>query len=280
MSCSEDSKPRDGRPWASRLTTDGSFKTDPVFIKGGDEIVYTVLESATLTRIMRLKLADRSITMLHANANTTEFEATFTADDAHYAFVQSRGNLNLKLVIREAATGKDAVFDPGGGFAGVRRPTFHPSGERVAFGIPSVSGHDIASVGRDGKDRKTLTTGGINNWPAYSPDGKRIAFSSSRDGSFDLFVMDASGANVKRVLKLGGMQMRPSWSPDGARLVFTSNHAGHYDLWSIKLDGTGLTRITDHSERDDYAAWHPDGRRLIFVGERSGQFDLYIIAVD
>jgi hypothetical protein len=261
-----------------RLTTDGTFKQDPVFVRA-DEVVFTLLESPVQTRLLRLKLGEKSATKLHPEAVTSEFEATFTASGDTYAFVQSRGNLNLKLVIREAGTGKDAVFDPGGGFAGVRRPSFHPAGEQVCFGIPTATGQEIASVGRDGKDRKTLTSGGVNNWPAYSPDGKKIAFCSSRDGTLALFVMNADGTGAARVGKLDGMQLRPSWAPDGKRLCFTWNRDGVYALHTINADGTGLVRLTDGTERSDYVTWAADGKSVVFVGERKGKFDLYRIDV-
>ncbi|HEX4613046.1 MAG TPA: hypothetical protein VH092_32955 [Urbifossiella sp.] len=254
-----------------RLTTDGALKFDPVVLAGGD-IVYTVLESPVQTRLLRLKPGEPPA-RLHADATTSEFEVTFTADGGAYAFVQSRGNLNMKLVIREP--GKDAVFDPGGGFAAVRRPGFHPRGERVCFAIPAPTGQEIASVGRDGKDRKTLAAGGINNWPAYSPDGSRIAFCSSRDSEFDLYVMAADGSGVRRVVKLDGMQARPAWSPDGRRLAFTWNRGGRYEIHAVGLDGRGLTTLAAGLERCDYPAWHPDGTSVVFVGERAGRFDLY-----
>lgn len=264
---------------ALRLTMDGTLKQDPVFIKGGEEIVYTLLESPVQMRLMRLKLGDKTAAKLHPDATTSEFEPTFSADDTAYAFVQSRGNLNMRLAIRETAAAKDASFDPGGGFASVRRPCFHPKGERICFAIPAANGQEIASVGRDGKDRKTLTSGGINNWPAYSPDGNRIVFCSSRDGEFDLYAMNADGSEVKRIIKLEGMQSRPCWSPDGKRLAFTWNRGGRYDIYSVKLDGSGLLRLTDHLERNDYSAWHPSGKSIVFVGERNGKFDLYSISV-
>jgi Tol biopolymer transport system component len=265
-------------PEPVRLTTDGTLKQDPVFLKGGD-LVYTLLESPVLMRLMRLKPGEKAAAKLHPDATTNEFEATFTADAGTYAFVQSRGNLNMRLVIRDAATGKDATFEPGGGFTGIRRPAIHPKGDRVCFALPAANGQEIVSVGRDGKDRKTLASGGINNWPAYSPDGTRIAFCSSRDGEFDLYTMAADGSDVKRVAKLEGMQMRPCWSPDGTRLAFTWNRDGNYDVYTINLDGTNLVRLTDHAERDDYAAWHPDGKSVAFVGERAGKFDLYTVPV-
>ncbi len=260
-----------------RLTTDGAAKFDPVVLATGD-IVYSVLETAVQTRLLRLRPGATPV-KLHPEATTSEFEATFTADGAYYAFVQSRGNLNLKLVIREAATGKDAVFDPGGGFAGVRRPSFHPSGERVCFGIPAPTGQEIASVGRDGRDRRTLASGGVNNWPAYSPDGGRIAFCSSRDGTFDLYVMNADGTGVRRVAALDGMQLRPAWAPDGRRLAFTWNRGGVYEIHAVNPDGTGLRPLAAAAERSDYPAWTPDGRAVVFVGERGGAFDLYRVPV-
>lgn len=262
----------------ARLTADGTLKQDPVFLRSGD-LVYTVRESPVLMRLVRLKLGATKPTAMHPDATTNEFEATFTADGGLCAFVQSRGNLNMKLVIREVATGKEAVFDPGGGFAAIRRPSFHPKGDRVCFAISTANGQEIASVGKDGKDRKTLTSGGINNWPAYSPDGARIAFCSSRDGEFDLYVMYADGTDVKRVVKLKGMQARPSWSPDGRRIAFTWNRDGKYDLHAVNLDGTGLVRLTDGLDRADYATWHPDGKSLAFVGEYAGRFDLFSLSL-
>lgn len=110
---------------AIRLTVDGITKFDPVFTKP-DEITYTVLESPVLTRLMRLRIGEPSPAKLHPDATTSEFEPCFAADGSAYAFIQSRANLNMKLVIRETATGKDAIFDPGGGFAAVRRPSLHP----------------------------------------------------------------------------------------------------------------------------------------------------------
>ncbi|MFM7113109.1 MAG: hypothetical protein ACKO9Z_08850 [Planctomycetota bacterium] len=262
---------------AIRLTVDGITKFDPVFTKP-DEITYTVLESPVLTRLMRLRIGEPSPAKLHPDATTSEFEPCFAADGSAYAFIQSRANLNMKLVIRETATGKDAIFDPGGGFAAVRRPSLHPRGERVVFALPAPTGQEIVSVAKDGKDRKTLSAGGINNWPAYSPDGKRIAFCSSRLGDLDLWVMNADGSEARRVVKLDGMQARPAWSPDGSRLAFTWNRDGRYSIHAARLDGSGLVRLAEGWDRSDYASWHPDGKSIIFVGERGGKSDLYRVA--
>jgi Tol biopolymer transport system component len=275
MNSSEPTGPRE-----VRLTTDGRTKADPVLVRGGAEVVFTMLESPTQFRLMRLKLADNTVEPLHPGAVTTEFEAAFTPDGRFYAFVQSRGNLNLKLVIRDTKLNREAVFDPGGGFAGMHRPTFAPDGSRVVFSMPGPAGQQLVSVDAEGKDRRELTKTGHNNWPAFSPDGKRLAFGSSRDGDFEIYVMAADGSDVRRLTRSPALDARPAWSPDGKRLAFTSNRDGCYQLYVMNADGSGVRRVRRTSERDDYASWHPDGKRLVVVAERDGKSDLYLIPVD
>jgi Tol biopolymer transport system component len=255
------------------------MKMDPVFLGKGEELVFTLQESPTQMSLMRLRLADGSVERLHPSAQTSEFEATFTPDARHYAFVQTRGNLNLKLVIKDTRQSKENVFDPGSGFVGMRRPSMAPDGSRVIFSIPADSGQQIHSVSDVGQDRKQLTQSGFNSWPAYSPDGKQIAFGANRDGSYKIHVMDADGDN-KRLLTRGRcLDARPAWSPDGRQLAFTSNRDANYEIHVMNADGSRLRRVTDNPERDDYATWHPDGKRLAFVAERAGQFDLYLVDV-
>jgi TolB protein len=266
-------------PLPRQLTTDGRLKTDPVFVRDGTEIVYAALEAPNLLALMRLKLADGTTERLHPQATTSEFEAAFSPDGRHYAFLQNRGNLNLKLVIRDTRENKDAVFDPGGGFASLRRPGFLAGAGRVVFSIPTANGQAIASVNLQGGDRRDLLTGGLNNWPAVAPDGGRIAFTSNRDGDFDVWVMNADGGAARNLTRRPGLDLRPSWSPDGRRLAFTSNRGGAYGLFVMPAEGGTAVAVPGHGERDDYAAWHPDGRRLVFVAERGGKCDLYLTEV-
>jgi TolB protein len=261
-----------------RLTSDGRLKMDPVFVRGGEEVVFTLQVEPVLWGLMRLRLAGGAPERLHPQADTSEFEPGFSPDGRYYAFVQSRGNLNLKLVIRDTRQNKEAVFDPGGGFIGMRRPAVSAEG-RVVFSIPTPSGQELASVNLAGQDRRTLTQGGINNWPAFSPDGRQVAFGSSREGTFQIYLMNADGTGVRRLTDGPGFAARPAWSPDGKRLAFTSNRDGNYQVHVIGADGRGLCRVTAGSERDDFPAWHPDGRRLVVVSERNGAHDLYLVEV-
>ena len=135
-----------------------------------------------------------------------------------------------------------------------------PDGSRVVFAMPSATGQEINVVDNLGQNRKTLTSGGINGGPSFSPDGQRIAFVSSRDGTLDVYTMAADGRDVQRVTKGIGMCLRPAWSPDGKRLAFTGTRNGNYEIYLVNIDGSNLVRVTRNDERDDYVCWHPDGK--------------------
>lgn len=268
------------RPVEKRLTTDGRLKTDPVFLPGGAAVVYSVQEKSTQFSLMRLNLADGSVERLHPLAQTTEFEPAFSPDGRYCAFVQSQGNLKLNLVIRDRnKANSDVSYSPEGGFAGVRRPTLAPNGSRVAFAFPVEGGQAIASLNLQCQDFQFLTRGGINAGPAFAPDGRQIAFASSRGGSFDIYVMAPDGSSVRRLTQGLRMNIRPTWAPDGRRIAFTSSRDGNYQIYVMQADGTGQRRVTTSTERDDYPTWHPDGKHVVFVGERAGKSDLYQIEV-
>ena len=125
-----------------------------------------------------------------------------------------------------------------------------------------------------------LVDGGGNIQGVRSPDRTRIAFSSSRNGNFQIYIMNADGTDVRQLTKQPLRDMRPAWSPDGKRIAFTSARDGNLDIYVIHADGTNLRRITSDPDRDDFPVWHPDGGRLLIVSERSGDSDLYLVDVD
>lgn len=104
--------------------------------------------------------------------------------------------------------------------------------------------------------------------PAWSPDGRLIAFSSMRYGSFDIFVMRADGSGTRRLTRSREHDSRPSFSPDGSRIVFDRGEWG--DLYVINADGSGLHRITRDPAQETDPAWSPDGRWIAYVRRERG----------
>jgi len=261
-----------------RLTTDGRLKRDPVFLPSGEALVFALQEKAELVSLWLLPLKGGQPTRWHPSANTTELEPAFSADGRFAAWVQSRGNLQLKLVIEELGGGKQAVFDPGGGFAGMRTPDFAPDGGRLVFSLPCRGGQQLVSITPEATGRTELTSSaGINTQPHFSPDGQLIAFSSTRSGDYEIYSLPAMGGEAHRLTESPGMDLRPRWSPDGRQLAFVSHRDGNYEIYLANADGTNPVNLTQHPDRDDFPAWHPRERSLVFVSDRDGQSDLYLL---
>ena len=261
-----------------RLTSDGRLKFSPVFIDE-DELVYTDFVNPTLYRLQRLKIDDLSIGPLHPDAKTSELESTFSPAGEYCAFVQTKGVLSLSVVIRNRRTKTDAVVPPAPGFAGMRSPAISPDQSRVVYSFAEGGRQHLYSVDIEAGDQQLLTSAGINNWPCFSPDGKRIIFSSTRHGNYEICMMNADGSGIRRLTNSQMQDIRPRYSPDGKRIVFTSHRDGNYEIYVMKADGSGVRRLTKHPERDDYPTWHPAGDRIAFVGERSGRHDIYLMKV-
>lgn len=261
-----------------RLTTDGRVKHDPVFINAGKSIVYTSQEKFNQLCLMQLDLGgDQKPKRFHVSANTSELMAAFARDEKRYAYIRNNGNLHFEIAIEDKTTGESVKYNPGGGFAGVRNISFHPDGSYIIFAFPDQNGpQQIKSLAGDGKQLSSLTNSeGINACPKYSSDGKQIVFSSSRDGDFDIFLMNSDGSQPTNITRSKGLDTHPSLSPDGKEIVFTAIRNGNYDIYIVKTDGTSWRQVTRHDEVDDYATWSADGKSVVWVGERNGKRDLY-----
>jgi TolB protein len=100
--------------------------------------------------------------------------------------------------------------------------------------------------------------------PAWSPDGKRIAFADRRGGEhLAIYVVNADGSGLQQVTHpMSTDDESPSWSPDGRRIVFEVNLKGELGISVVNFDGSGRRRLTAHGQSP---AWSPTGRRIAFV---------------
>jgi TolB protein len=165
---------------------------------------------------------------------------------------------------------------------------FSPDGALVLFAAITLSGTqgnlDIAAIGSDGSGLKTLVAdqGKLSHqdWPAWSPDGKRFAFSSTHEGNQEVYLANADGTNLARVTQHPGHDAHPCWSPDGQSIAFATDRWGGLELAACKPDGSGVVRLTKSPGLDDYPAFSPDGRRLAFVSNRDSQYEVYVARAD
>jgi hypothetical protein len=131
----------------------------------------------------------------------------------------------------------------------------------------------------DGSEPKNLTLSKCtNSFPAWSPDGKKIAFASDWDRTMNIYVMDASGNNSRQLTKGQDPSWHPSWSPDGKQIAFARKIQNVSSIFVMNADGTSEKQIANDAADP---AWSPDGKKLLFTSRRNGAFfRLYVMDPD
>ena len=109
----------------------------------------------------------------------------------------------------------------------------------------------------------------------------QIAFTSTRDGNPEIYVMDADGNNQIRLTNHPETDYQPSWSPDGGRIAFASNrNGGNEQIYVMDSNGKNMRRLTD-GDNDWSPAWSPDGQRIAFHSKRDEEIaKIYLVAPD
>ncbi|MBI5285330.1 MAG: PD40 domain-containing protein [Chloroflexi bacterium] len=141
----------------------------------------------------------------------------------------------------------------------------------------------IYSANADGTDQARLSPAyfAFDAQPAWSPNGKRIAFHSRRIfNKLEIYVMDADGSGVERLTDNEFDDASPSWSPDGSRIAFDSARNGNLDIYVMDADGSHQHRLTFDAARDEFPSWSPDGTKIAFQSNRSGNYEIYVMNAD
>lgn len=115
--------------------------------------------------------------------------------------------------------------------------------------------------------------------PAWSPDGRRLAYVSFERGNSSIYIQDLSTGSRELISAKKGINGGPAFSPDGSRLAVNLSFAGNPDIYIMDLASRSERRLTNHFAIDVEAAWMPDGKSIVFTSDRSGKPQLYEVAV-
>ncbi len=151
---------------------------------------------------------------------------------------------------------------------------------RIAFVSEMIRGKakEIHVMDYDGSRIKRITANGsINLSPAWSPDGKQVAFVSYRSGTPMLMILSDTGEEKRAFPQQGELNSAPSWSPDGRLLAFSSSRDGNAEIYVMKVSNQKLTRLTRHPGIDTSPTWSPNGREIAFTSDRSGRPQIYVM---
>ncbi len=251
-------------------------------------------------------------------------EAYFSGDGSRLVFQSKRDGRECDQIytMRADGTGTRMVSN------GTGRTTcsyFFPNGKRVLYASthlaarecpprpdfsrgyvwPIYASFDIFTARPDGTGIKRLTaTDGYDAEATISTDGRRIVFTSTRDGDLDIYTMDADGRHVRRLTTELGYDGGAFFSRDGKRIVYRAYHpktdaeiarykqklAEHviepnvFEIWVMDADGRNKRQVTRLGAASFAPYFFPDGQRIIFASNvndpRQRNFDLYVVNTD
>ncbi len=216
---------------------------------------------------------------------STDGGDTWAAWQPPIAFTSDRdGNREIYTMDRQGGAVRRLTEDP----AADETPAWSPAWTRLAFQSNRAGNWDIFTLRADCDlaaadaaqrcDVQRLTDNPADDMlPAWSPDGRSIAFVSTRDGNPELYVMDSHGQNQRRLTFNPGGDWRPAWLPDSQHLAFTSDRAGNNDIYLLTVPSTAaplasepeLTPLVSDPADDRDPAVSYDGK-LLFLSDRDG----------
>lgn len=253
-------------------------------------------------------------------------EAYFSPDGKRLIFQSKRGDMKCDQIFTMNIDGS-GVKRVSNGEGRTTCSYFFKNGKKILYGSTHLGAkecppnpdfskgyvwaiyptYDIFTANADGSGIKQLTkTNGYDAEATVSPDGKKIIFTSMRDGDLDLYSMDTNGKNVKRLTTELGYDGGAFFSPDSKQIVYRAFHPkteaeiarykqrlsedliepNNFEIWMMNADGTNKRQVTKLGAASFAPFFTPDGKKIIFCTNyfandpRKRNFDLALINVD
>jgi Tol biopolymer transport system component len=242
------------------------------------------MDARRFRALLALLLAAAVAVSLLALVGTKPAEAAFSGTNGKIAFDSDRDVPGIpNIYVMDPTNGSNQTQLTNNGQVYDSNPSFSPSGTKIAFdsfrdlndNIYVMAASDANGDGNGDNVKRLTKNTASDTEPAFSPNGRKIAFVSDRvnpGGSTDIYVMKARPEGKKNrprnLTHNTAYDDEPSFSPDGTKIVFTSDRDGNDNIYVMNSDGTGVTRLTDDLAFDSGANFSPDGTKIVFVSGR------------
>ena len=234
---------------AHRLTPRDASYDSPRWSPSGKRILYTRSSDADVGDIYPMDANGKHVR--EVSYTGTDSQAAWSPDGRQITFTSRQDSGALPVFTMDAVgTNRRAIVTDQAEFYGA---AWSPDGARIVyeayfFGTPP-SPDEIWTVAPDGSNAQELSRPGVtydDDSPAWSPDGRQVAFTSDRGGDDDVWVMNADGTNARNLTTHPATELTPAWSPDGRKIAFASDRAAknHFDIYVMSADGTNVRRVT------------------------------------
>jgi Tol biopolymer transport system component len=265
---------------------------EPTAIGGGSGRIAFSADAGGNRDLYTINADGSDLTRLTTNPNW-DWSATWSPDGrqiAYLAYPEEGGEAEIYLMNADGSNSRRLTQNQD--YEGY--PAWSPDGTRIAF-VSLRDETDLENCGASEKgcnsniytiELSTLTetrltdSPFIDEGPAWSPDGRQIAFYSSRNDATDIYRMDADGSNVTRLTQGSAYVWRPRWSPEGNRIAYNVYADGMNFIHVMDADGSDDTALANIGN-DAYApAWSPDGRHLAYSSTSGGTTILCIVEIN
>lgn len=245
----------------------------------GKHFVYSALSTSGDIWSNEISLAATSASdhpaQLTQDKNTRNSWPAFSPDGKRIAYLAYSVGASFELWImdRDGKNKYQLTTESG-------NPSWFPDGKRIGFACRDGNRTAFCSLAIEGRKlEKLFDFEGYTHVTRLSPDGKQVAFNSTRDGTINVWIESLEGGSPGQLTFDRELAGFPAWSPDGKWIAFEAKRADDDHVCIIPIGGGEVVQLTNDKGKSWPCDWSPDGDKIIYAGEREGIWNIYWVSL-